>query len=167
MSLAWFQTVDPHTITTASAIAALTFNRSDLTANITFTQSAAAMLTENAGFTATVLVASGQITLSPATGTTATCDCSLGNQFVIVCPSGGGTVIVAFSNLQPGQSVNVIIAIGAVACTVTLPSGSGPSWKYSNGNKTVPSTISSVHLLSFVYSSAMSTCYASLATNFA
>ena len=125
----------------------------------------AALSSSGAISATTRIYASGIGSYTPSTGTTVTIDCSLGNLFIITLPASGTAVTFGTpSNPQNGQSINVIFIQGATTgTTVTMPANT--VIKFAGASKTIPTTTSTIHLMSMVYSSA-GYWMASLATNF-
>ena len=95
----------------------------------------------------------GGTSYSPATGTTVTIDCSVGNTFIINLPtSGTGVIFGTPSNPANYQVVNVIFIQGSTtASTITWPNSSVMKWA-SNSTKNIDTTTAgAISMLSMIY----------------
>lgn len=95
-------------------------------------------------------VVSGGTSYSPATGTTVTLDCTLGNTFIINLPTAGTAVTFGTpSSPATYQTINVIINQGTTPTTITWPANTVMKW--ASGTKNVSATASAISVISMVY----------------
>ena len=102
----------------------------------------------------------GVTTLTPATASTATIDCSLGNLWLITLPTSGTAVTMATpTNPTAGQCIQVVFTQGSsVVTAITWPANTVIKWV--GGNKTITATVNAITMVSMVYTGSI--WYASL-----
>ena len=120
----------------------------------TTTNNAGVQLVSGSFTAAKALIASGTTPLSPATGSTVTVDCSLGNLWLITLPTNGTAITMATpTNPSQGQTISIIFAQGTTDTAITWPSSSVIKWV--NGNKTISTGSGAITLVSMVYTGSV------------